>query len=57
MNKMSEQDYFTKLREGVISFDVDTVKTTALEAVEAGISANKLVDIMSEAMEIIGKKI
>ena len=54
--KLSEQDYFTKIREGIISFDVDTVKTTVLEAVEAGIAANKLVDIMSEAMEVIGKK-
>jgi methylmalonyl-CoA mutase cobalamin-binding domain/chain len=54
--KLSEQDYFTKIREGIISFDVDTVKTTVREAVEAGIAANKLVDIMSEAMEVIGKK-
>jgi methylmalonyl-CoA mutase cobalamin-binding domain/chain len=54
--KLSEQDYFKKIREGIISFDVDTVKTTVLEAVEAGIAANKLVDIMSEAMEVIGKK-
>jgi 5-methyltetrahydrofolate--homocysteine methyltransferase len=53
---LSKQDYFIKIREGIISFDVDTVKTTVLEAVEAGISANKLVDIMSEAMEVIGKK-
>lgn len=54
---MSEQEkYFTKIREEVISFDVDAVKTTVLQAVEAGIPANKLVDIMSEAMEVIGKK-
>ena len=54
--KLSEQDYFTKIREGIISFDVDTVKTTVLEAVEAGVAANKIVDIMSKAMEVIGKK-
>lgn len=54
---MSEQKkYFTKIREEIISFDVDAVKTTVLQAVEAGIPANKLVDIMSEAMEVIGKK-
>ena len=54
---MSEQEkYFTKIRDEIISFDVDAVKTTVLQAVEAGIPANKLVDIMSEAMEVIGKK-
>lgn len=54
---MSEQKkYFTKIREEIISFDVDAVKTTVLQAVEAGIPANKLVDIMSKAMEVIGKK-
>jgi methanogenic corrinoid protein MtbC1 len=54
---LSEQEkYFTKIREEVISFDVDAVKKTVLQAVEAGIPANKLVDIMSEAMEVIGKK-
>jgi 5-methyltetrahydrofolate--homocysteine methyltransferase len=54
---LSEQKkYFTKIREEIISFDVDAVKTTVLQAVEAGIPANKLVDIMSEAMEVIGKK-
>lgn len=54
---MSEQEkYFTKIRDEIISFDVDAAKTTVLQAVEAGIPANKLVDIMSEAMEVIGKK-
>lgn len=52
----AQETLFAQIREEIINFDVDALKTSILRALEAGIPANKLVDVMGEAMEVIGKK-
>ncbi len=52
----AQETLFAQIREEIINFDVDALKTSILRALEAGIPANKLVDVLGEAMEVIGKK-
>lgn len=47
---------FNELREALVGFDVEVAKGLAIEAVERGVAAERVVDVMSEAMEIVGDR-
>jgi len=47
---------FNELREAFVGFDVEAAKRAALEAVEGGVAAERVVEVMSEAMEIVGDR-
>lgn len=51
-----KEELFKKIREALVTFDVETVKKATLEAVQMGVEANRIVDVMSEGMEVVGKK-
>jgi methylmalonyl-CoA mutase cobalamin-binding domain/chain len=47
---------FDAIREAVVAFEVDALKQLVLQAVQRGVPAETLVDVMSEGMEQVGQK-
>jgi len=47
---------FEAIREALVTFDVDTLKKIVLQAVQRGVKAERIVDVMSEGMGIVGQK-
>lgn len=51
-----QEELFDEIRGALINFDVEAAKRAALEAVQMGVTAEKVVDVMSEGMDIVGDK-
>lgn len=45
-----------KIRNSILNFDVEGVKSASLEAMSAGITAGRIIEAMGEAMGLVGKK-
>lgn len=56
MSIKKEEELFDRLKEAFIDFDVEAAKALALEAVQRGVAAERVIDVMSEAMNIVGDK-
>jgi len=50
------EELFEKVREALTNFDVEAAKKATLEAVQMGITAEEIIDVMSEGMELVGKR-
>jgi len=51
-----KEELFKKIKDALVNFDVETIKKATLEAVQMEVEANEVVDVMSEGMEVVGKK-
>lgn len=51
-----QEELFDEIRGALINFDVEAAKRAALEAVQMGVTAEKVVDVMSEGMDVVGDK-
>ena len=56
MSKEKQRGLFNEIRESLVNFDVEAVKKLALDAIRSGISAEEIIGVMSEGMEIIGER-
>ncbi|MCW3991153.1 MAG: B12-binding domain-containing protein, partial [Candidatus Bathyarchaeota archaeon] len=56
MSMKEKEALFNELREALVGFDVEAAKRAALEAMEEGVAAERVVEVMSEAMEIVGDR-
>lgn len=56
MSMKKQEELFDEIRGALINFDVEAAKRAALEAVQMGVTAEKVVDVMSEGMDIVGDK-
>jgi methylmalonyl-CoA mutase cobalamin-binding domain/chain len=50
------QANFEEIRSSLVNFDVETLKKAVLSAVEMGVSAQEIVNMMAEGMNTVGKK-
>jgi 5-methyltetrahydrofolate--homocysteine methyltransferase len=50
------EEIYKKIRNAIINFDVDKAKSEVLKAIGAGVPAGKLIEVMTEGMEVVGKK-
>jgi len=53
---MNEKEILEKIKEYLISFDIENIKKACKEAIDKGISPYKIIDAMSKGMDIVGKK-
>lgn len=51
-----QEEIFKKIRKSLINFDVETVKTEVLKAVQKKVPTEKIIEVMTEGMEVVGKK-
>lgn len=51
-----KKETFAKIREALINFDVEAAKEATLEAVKMGVTTDKIMGVMSEGMDLVGKK-
>ena len=56
MSMKKQEELFDEIRGALINFDVEAAKRAALEAVQMGVTAEKVVDVMSEGMDVVGDK-
>jgi methylmalonyl-CoA mutase cobalamin-binding domain/chain len=47
---------FDKMTEALLGFEVEELKKTVLEAIQIGIKANEVIEVLSKGMTIIGEK-
>ena len=56
MSMKKQEEIFDEIRGALINFDVEAAKRTALEAVQMGVTAARVIDVMSEGMNVVGEK-
>jgi len=47
-----KEELFEVIREALVTFDVEALKKMVLQAVQRGVKAERIVDVMSEGMEL-----
>ena len=51
-----QEEIFQKIRDSIVNFDVEGVRSASLEAIEMEFTPRSIIDVMGEGMSIVGKK-
>lgn len=51
-----QEELFAELRRAIVDFDVEAAKRAALEAIREGATAERVIDVMAEGMDVVGEK-
>lgn len=53
---MKKSDFFEEMKVAVIEFRAEPLKVMVQEAIEQGITAEEIIEVLSEGMKIVGEK-
>lgn len=53
---MNNEELFEKIKNSIVNFDVEGIKSQILDAVKLKISPGRLIKVMGEGMDIVGEK-
>jgi len=51
-----QEEVFQKIRDSIVNFDVEGVRSASLEAIELELTPRSVIDVMGKGMSIVGKK-
>jgi len=53
---MSKQELFSEIKTALVEFEVDLLKVKAQEALDRGVTAEDIIRVLSEGMDVVGEK-
>lgn len=53
---MTSEQLFEKIKDSIVNFDVECIKSQSLEAMKMKLPPEKIVEVMGEGMDIVGEK-
>ena len=53
---MNNEELFEKIKNSIVNFDVEGIKSQILDAVKLKISPGRLIKVMGEGMDVVGEK-
>jgi methylmalonyl-CoA mutase cobalamin-binding domain/chain len=53
---MTKEELFREIKSALVEFEVDLLKAKAQEALDQGVEAEEIIDVLSEGMDVVGER-